>query len=387
MSCVRLVLGNSSLADYLQGGGHWMIRIQYLLGLRALGHDAVLLELLWSTGNPARDDQLIDSFFARLDEYGLKDYAVLLLFEKDCPEQIFERARVYGRTQAQVKELILNADVLWNDCCGIRQPLLGMFRHRVFLDGDPGHLQVSALTVDVGLSDHHAFLTVGKKLHDADCQVPTLGLKWHTFTWFVYLPLWEVRPDQGPTAPFTSVTHWSWGGELWHQNRLISTSKRDAYLRYLKLPEQTARAFELAVNIDADDQTGDRELLEQHGWKTVDPWKVAKSPSAYQQYLATSRAEISCPKPIFRELNTGWFSDRSACYLASGRPVLAEDTGISDYLPTGEGLVVFNDLEEAIAGVTDIDSKYERHMRAARKLAEDFLDSQQCLPRMLAASS
>src|SRR6185503_19557912 len=153
MSQLRIVLGNSSLADYLQGGGHWLVRIQYLLGLRALGHDAVLLELLWSTGNGIRDQELISSFFGRLDEYGLKDHAVLLLFEKDCKEQIFERAQAYGRTLAEVKELITSADALWNDCGGICQPLLGMFRHRVLLDGDPGHLQVSALTVDVGFAD------------------------------------------------------------------------------------------------------------------------------------------------------------------------------------------------------------------------------------------
>jgi hypothetical protein len=145
------------------------------------------------------------------------------------------------------------------------------------------------------------------------------------------------------------------------------------------------RPFELAANIHPEDQTGDRELLCSHGWKLVDPWQVAVSPQAYQNYIARSRAEISCPKPIYRELKSGWFSDRSAAYLASGRPVLAEDTGFSDHFPTGEGLLMFHDLSEAIARVVDIDANYERHRRAAREFAEEFLDSRRSLETMLAA--
>ena len=114
------------------------------------------------------------------------------------------------------------------------------------------------------------------------------------------------------------------------------------------------------------------------------PTRVAASPAVYADYVRRSRAEISCPKPIYRELKTGWLSDRSAAYLASGRPVLAEDTGLSDHLPTGEGLLMFRDLEEAVAGVAEIDAHYERHCRAARMFAEEHLDSGRCLSKMLA---
>lgn len=384
MFTLRIVLGNGSLARYPQGGGHWTVRLQYLLGLRALGHDVTLLEFLRSTGDTIRDEQLIDSFFRRLEDYGLKECAALLLLDKDSEELSLEFASAYGRSMQDVKEIIKSADLLWNDCCGIRQPLLGMFRHRVLIDLDPGHLQVSALTVNMDIHDHQTFLTVGKKLHDADCEVPTLGLTWHTFFPCVYLPMWNVTPDPGPTAPFSSVTHWTWE-EIWLQNRVLSVSKRAAYLKYIELPQKAGRPFELATNIHPEDQTGDRELLDRHGWKLVDPWKVAGSPQAYQRYIASARAEIMCPKPIFTELKTGWFSDRSACYLATGRPVLAEDTGFSEYLPTGNGLLTFRDLSEAVAGVAEIDANYARHMRAARELAEDFLDSRRCLEAMLNA--
>jgi hypothetical protein len=382
---MRIVLGNSSLAPYPQGGGHWAVRLQYLLGLRALHHEVALLELLWSTGDTNRDEELIGSFFSRMNRYGLKDNCILLLFDKGSDEQDLERAHAYGRSMRDAREIIKSADLLWNDCCGIREPLLGMFGYRVLLDLDPGHLQVSALTVDLDLHSHQAFLTVGKKLNDPDCGVPTLGLKWHTFLPFVYLPMWELRPDPGHEAPFSSVTHWTWG-ELWLEHRVLSISKRDAYLRYLELPQRVRRPFELAANIDdPEDEIGDRKLFEHHSWKLVDPWEVASSPLAYQSYIVRSRAEISCPKPVFRELKTGWFSDRSACYLASGRPVLAEDTGFSDHLPTGRGLLCFNSLEEAVAGVTEIDRNYPQHMRAARELAEEYLSSHKCLPSMLSA--
>jgi hypothetical protein len=259
-----------------------------------------------------------------------------------------------------------------------------MFRHRVLIDLDPGHLQISALEWDMDIHHHQAFLSVGAKLGDADCDVPTLGVTWHTFTPFVYLPLWDVQPDPGAHRPFTSVTHWSWGELSW-KGRVLSLAKRDGYLPYVELPGRSGRPFELAVRFDPSDSSGDQERLHANRWSLADPWEVAASPSAYRAYIAASRAEISCPKPIFRELNTGWFSDRSACYLASGRPVLAQDTGFSERLPTGEGLLTFRTMEEAVRGVAEIDEHYQDQMVAARRVAEEFLDSRRCLTRMLSA--
>ena len=387
-----IVLGNSSLARYQRGGGHWAVRLQYLLGLRALGHEVLLLELLTASGNPSRDESRIRAFFGRLAHYGLEDCGALLLFTgknvtgSETPDVIqdIDAGRPFGKTLGRIKEIIKNADMLWNDCCGIRQPLLGMFKRRVLIDLDPGHLQVSALTWGMDIPDHHAFLSVGGKLNDTDCEVPTLDVKWHTFTPFVYLPLWNVKPGPGRDRPFSSVTHWAWG-ELWWNGRVLSLAKRDGYLPYIDLPVRAARPFELAVRFKPTDESGDRERLLKHGWHLVDPWEVTASPADYQAYIAGSRAEFCCPNPIFRDLKTGWFSDRSACYLASGRPVLAEETGFSERLPTGKGLLVFRTLEEAVAGVAEIDGRYEDHMRAARGLAEEFLGSQRCLEAMLSA--
>jgi hypothetical protein len=234
------------------------------------------------------------------------------------------------------------------------------------------------------IAHHHAFFTVGMKVGERDCDVPTLGVQWKPFTPFVYLPMWTSSSNTTNDAPFSSVTHWAWGELSW-KGRRLSLAKRDGYFPFIDLPERTGRRFELAVRFQPTDTSGDRERLLSHGWNLVDPWEVAASPAAYQRYIAASHAEISCPKPIFRDLNTGWFSDRSACYLASGRPVLAQDTGFTEHLPTGSGLLTFETMEEAVAGVEAIDSNYGAHTLAARRIAEEHLDSRRCLSRMLAA--
>ena len=379
---MRIILADGSLAGYPQGGGHWTVLLQYVLGLRDLGHDVIWLELLQSSGDPDTDRRRIHRFFRRFRHYGVGDRCALICFDK---MPTLESASSYGLSTTEIREVARSADLMWNFACGVRQPLLSLFKHPVLVDLDPGHLQVSALTWDLDIPAHRAFLTVGTKMHDADCGVPTLGVTWKSFLPFVYLPWWRVTPDPGPRAPFTSVTHWKWE-ELWWQARVLSVSKRDAYLRYLALPQLAARAFELAANIHPDDPTDDRDVLRQHGWNLVHPYQVAGSPPAYRRYIRRSRAEFCCPKPIHRELRTGWFSDRSAAYLASGRPVLSEDTGFAERLPTGEGLLTFRTLDDAIAAVWEIDASYARHMRAARDLAETYLDARRSLAAMLTAS-
>jgi hypothetical protein len=380
-SGLRLVLAGG-VAQYPEGGGHWACFLQYILGLRDLGHDVFWLDLLPSTGERARDERRIRVFFTRFQAYGLRDRcAVLLLKER---EQDLATTRPYGISQRRLVEIFRSADLLWNVACGLRQPLLSLFRRRVLVDVDPGHLHVSALMRDLDIHEHHVFLTNGTKLGEPDCGVPLLGVTWHPFVQFAHLPLWPSAPDPGADAPFTSVTQWTWE-ELWLDDRVLSVSKRDAYLSYLELPRLAGRPFELAANIHPRDRTGDRTLLKRHGWRLIHPHRVAGTVGGYQRYITRSRAEFGCPKPIHRELKSGWFSDRSAGYLASGRPVLIEDTGLSDHLPTGEGLLVFRNLEEAVAGVAEIERDYVRHQRAARRLAEDVLDARRCLAAMLAA--
>jgi len=381
---MRITLGNSSLVSYQQGGGHWSWFLQYPLGLRALGHDVFWLELMQSTGERGHDMQLVRDFFARLAIYNLDKNCALLLFNEKLDFQPFDKCEAFGRDQRDVREIIRSTDLLLNFCSAVRQPLLSMFNYRALLDFDPGHLQVSALMCNLNIHDHHVCMTLGWRINVSGSEVPKLGIRWRTFDPCIYLPMWRAAGDPGVHAPFTSITQWTWEELPWNGG-LVSVSKRAAYLKYREIPRLAGRPFELAANIGNDDPAGDRDHMREGGWHLAEPHDVVGTPAQYQEYIRASRAEFMCPKPIHLVMRTGWFSDRSIAYLASGRPVLAEDTGFSERLPTGAGLVAFRNAEEALAGIAEIDGNYERHRRAARDLAESVFDSRKCLTEMLSA--
>lgn len=380
---MRIVVGGGGLARYPQGGGHWSWALQYLRGLKDLGHEVLLLQFLASTGSRATDRARADAFFARLEEYWAIDSTALLVLPQ-ISDQRPESAEVAGIRASDFWQFVRSAQLLWSLAGGVQPPLRDMFVRRVLVDVDPGHLQLGP---DPNrLRQHDAFLTIGLKVHTPDCLIPTLGVKWHAFTPFVYLRDWERSDEDRADAPFSSVSHWSWGGEVELGSRVISTSKRDAYLRWLDLPRRAGRGFELATKLFREDDSGDWQTLSEHGWSIVDPWEVASTPSRYKTYIASSRAELCCPKPIWRELRTGWFSDRSVAYLASGKPVLAEATGFEDLLPCGAGLIAFRTWEEVLAGVAQIDADYRRHSLAAAEMAAQYFSSRIVLPKMLEAS-
>jgi hypothetical protein len=381
-ACIVLA---GSLAEYLEGGGYWWHRLQYLLGLRALGHEVFWLDLLPSTGDRDEDHRLVEGLLERMRAVGLADRTIILLHPGSLPNHDSESFTLLNASERRFDAIVRDADVLWNLCGAAKQPLLSRFKRRALIDLDPGVYQVSAATWDMGLDDHEVFFTLGAKVGDDDCEIPDAGVTWRPITPFVFLPMWGEEPDPGPGAPFTSLTQWEWR-EMWLGDRVLSRSKREAYLRYLDLPARTGVPFELAANIDPGDDTGDRELLASHGWNWVHPHVKAGTPADYRRYIAGSRAEFLCPKPIYADLRTGWFSDRSACYLATGRPVVCEDTGFSDRIPTGAGVLAFRDFDEAVAAVGDVHADYARHKAAARELAIELFDSRARLTEMVEAS-
>jgi hypothetical protein len=376
---MKVVLGTATLAGYPPGGGHWSVFLQYLLGLRALGHEVFLLDLLPSSGRADIDGRRIGLFLARMDRWLFRGSCAVLLHDPAKAPAVADEC-VFGVGAVCLRQIIRDADVLWNFHYSVRAPLLHEFRRRVLIDLDPGHLQVSALSWDLGVDEHDVFLSVGSKITDADCEVPRLGHSWNAFFPPVHLPAWEIA--QATSTAITSITQWNWGEELTFNGRTLNDSKRDAYLRVLELPRLSSAEFVLAANIHPKDQTGDRELLTEHGWKLVHPHRHLRTVSAYQRFIRKSMAELGCAKSVFTGLRTGWFSDRSAAYLASGRPVIAEDTGFSDHLPTGLGLLKFTNLYGAAAAVDDLLANYPRHQNATRDIAEAYFSSQCVLRRM-----
>jgi hypothetical protein len=225
-------------------------------------------------------------------------------------------------------------------------------------------------------------VTVGGNLGDAGCAIPTCGLDWMPTLPPVELSEWPASPGAG--CRFTSVVSWRGPfGPIEYEGHTYGLRVHELR-RFAELPRRTSAIFELALDIDEAD-AADRHNLEQKGWVLADPRAAAGDPWRYRAYVQGSSAELMTAKNLYVDTRSGWFSDRSACYLASGRPVLAQDTGIGDLLPCGEGLLTFTSLDEAAAGAGQIIEDYERHSRAARELAEEHLAAGQVLPRLLDA--
>ena len=252
---------------------------------------------------------------------------------------------------------------------------------RVLLDIDPGFPQMwKELSLTDIFQGHEAFVTIGENIGQPGCEIPTCGLDWITTKQPIVLDEWPKQ--DGPGHAWTSVASWRGGyGPVDYKGKRYGLRVHE-FRKFVELPKITGRTFRLALDIHPD-EVNDLALLEKNGWELLDPKEVAGDPWSYRSFVQSSRAEFGVAKNMYVETKGGWFSDRSICYLASGRPVLVQDTGIRDLYPTGEGLLVYSTLEEAAAGVEEIERNYAKHARAARAIAEEFFDSDKVLSRLL----
>jgi hypothetical protein len=251
----------------------------------------------------------------------------------------------------------------------------------VFLDIDPGFGQMwrELRQADI-FAGHDDFVTIGLNIGSTDCMVPTCGLKWINTVQPIVLEHWPVMPVASE-GPVTTIASWRGPfGPIEYHGKTYGLRVHE-FRKFLELPRLTGVPFEVALDIHPAD-SADIEKLKINGWRQADPRVVAKDPASYQHYIAQSRAEFMVAKNLYVQTRGGWFSDRSTCYLASGRPVLAQDTGIRS-IPTGDGLLTFSNLEEAVSGVESIQQNYAHHCRAARTIAENHFDSDKVLGRLL----
>jgi hypothetical protein len=263
------------------------------------------------------------------------------------------------------------------------EELLAAAPLRAFLDIDPGFGQ---MWTELGLArpfdGHDRHVTVGTRIGEDGCAIPTCGLDWIPTLPPVELSEWPAGERLGER--FTSVVSWRGPfGPITYDGRTYGLRVHELR-RFAELPRRASPSFELALDID-DADAADRRLLEEEGWTLTDPRAAAGDPWRYRAYVEGSAAELMVAKNLYVETHSGWFSDRSACYLASGRPVLAQDTGVGNLLPSGEGLVMFSSLDEAAAGAEEIAGDHARHIAAARELAEEHLSARRVLPSLLAA--
>jgi hypothetical protein len=260
--------------------------------------------------------------------------------------------------------------------------LTGRIPVRVYLDLDPAFNQLWHATqgIDMRFAGHNRFVTVGQAIGRPECTVPTCGLPWVPTLQPVVLAHWPMAEGVTHDA-LTTVGNWRGYGSI-EYGGVFYGQKAHALRPLISLPTLTDEKFVLALAIHPDEKK-DLAALAGNGWRLLDPAEVAGTPASYRRFVQGSMAEFGIAKSGYVASRCGWFSDRSACYLASGRPVLAQETGFSRFLPTGEGLFAFETCDQVLAGIEVLRRNYTRHARAARALAEEYFDSDKVLTRFL----
>lgn len=375
-------VGCGFAAKYMLGGGNFSVPLQWMLGLLRLGVDAIWLEHFPATNDPESDARHIQSFEKHLSEHGLSQ-RFCLLYQR-CPEeeQTLETMDCHGMTKEEFTARLQRPNILLNLCNSIHAPLLTQFERRVFCDLDPGEVSYWMSRLDMGQSCHHDFWTIGLNLVSEDCTAEKPVVAWKTFYPLVDTQLYQPLP-RPERSRITTVTQWYWASYMEVNGTYPDFSKQASFERFIDLPAKVPAAeMELAVNLNADDPEMDR--LRSHGWNLVHPHAVAASPADYRKYLAGSLAEFTPGKGFHALWRTGWFSDRAAAYLATGRPAITDDTGMSRYLPEDSGVLLANTLSEAVEAVERVLKDWDHLSRKARETAVEYFDSAKVLERMLA---
>jgi hypothetical protein len=372
------ILCSGHLVRYPQGGHSWH-HLQYLVGFLRLGHEVTFFEHFgWpdSCYDPARNDMTSDP------SYGLAYLKTLLephgLQDRWC--YLAEDGTAYGMSREQLAQICRECDVYFNLSNINWISELEECRLRVLVDTDPVFSQIGGFGMGGPYSRYHRLFTYGENVHRPGSSMPDGGVRWLPTRQPVVTDLWPVTPGDS-AQPFTTVMNWSaygdreWKGEVYGQ-------KDREFEPFFSLPQDIGCPMEMAVAAP----TPVRTRLQDGGWNVTDPRVVSQDPWSYQQYLRRSRAEFCVAKHGYVRTHCGWFSDRSTGYLASGRPVVVQDTGFSDFLPCGQGLLAYRTPQEAVAAIRQVNEEYDIHCRAARVVVEKCFDARRVLGQLLEAS-
>jgi len=290
----------------------------------------------------------------------------------------------HGPLAETALKIIKDADLLLNlSCSNVLRSWLEEVPAKALIDTDPVFTQIRNLSDPERLNfskQHTVFFTFGENFKQEGCLIPDDGIHWKPTRQPVVLNAWPVVNGK-EDAPFTTVMKWeSYTGK--NYNGRHYGMKADSFDDYMDLPKKTNSIMELAVS----DSAAPKQRLIENGWHLAYPQSISSDPWKYQEYIQQSKAEFSIVKHGYVAGRTGWFSERSACYLASGRPVVLQDTGFSDWLKTDFGLIPFNDANEALFAIEEINNNYVKHCRNARELAETYFSSDKILTEVIEKS-
>ena len=368
------------------GGLAWH-HLQYVLGLRSLGHDVYFVEDsddYPSCYDPARGVVETDPTYGL--RFAAHSFERLGLGERWCYYDV-HTATWMGPLASRAREVCAAAELVLN-LSGVN-PLRAWTERapaRALVDTDPAFTQIRHLTdpkAHALAAEHNSFFTFAENIGRDDCLVPADGFAWQPTRQPIQLDAWPITP--GPrNGSWTTVMQWdSYRAREYEGQRY--GMKSDSFETFVDLPASAAERFVVPprFEIALGSESAPREYLRTKGWQLLDPLEVTRDPWSYQDFIRGSKAEFSVAKHGYVTSRSGWFSERSAAYLASGRPVLTQQTGFSDWLPTGAGLLAFETMDEALAGMAEIDANYEHHCRAARQLAESHFDARKVLTDLI----
>ncbi|MEN6442087.1 MAG: glycosyltransferase family 1 protein [Syntrophobacter sp.] len=389
MSKSRLRIIVTGLVGLYPVGGVAWDYLQYVTGLHKMGHDVYYHEDTWSwpyhplertyTQDPRYSVGYIENFFKRYAPGLGERWHYLHLHEAS-----------YGMSREKFDEVAASADLFLNisGACMIPENLPPRCS-RIFLDTDPGYNQIMlserfAWSENVerwceSVAQHDQHFTYAENIHGPDCLVPKLDFNWKTTRMPVDLGLWEEIIPVRPSGPWTTVMTWNaFKGKLVYKG-VEYGSKGAEFEKLMDLPLKVKAPLKVAIGgVNAP-----LDRLAQAGWEVADGPEATVTPAMYQDFIASSRGEISPAKHVYVALRTGWFSCRSACYLAAGRPVVVQDTGFSNVYPSGEGLVAYSSADEAVEALAGVEADYGRHAKAALEIARDCFDAGKVLQKLI----
>ena len=360
--------------QHSKAGGHFWVYLNWALGLRALGCDVVWLEPIDPNIPVPEARAMIGALKTNLESYGL-DKSVALCSWTGEP------------ISSDIKEACLDledagkADLFLNLAYDIPLTIVGRYRRSALVDIDPGLTQIWMSKAEIKVARHDMYFTIGETVGKPGARFPDCGLEWHYTPPCVALDWWPSVPA-GHDASFNTVSHWYMDEWIEDQENVFRNDKRAGFLPFLDLPRHTTQPLELALCLSADEED-ERAMLQKRGWNVQDSWKVTSTPQDYQRYIQNSLGEFSCVKPSCVYLQNAWISDRTLCYLASGKPAVVQDTGPSRFLPEDAGLFRFRDIQEAARCLKRVTADYEQQCKLARALAEEFFDAQKVVKRVL----
>ena len=361
------------------GGMVWS-NLHFLTGLARLGHDVYFMEDsddYPSCYNPLKGYTDADP------SYGLQFAARVfggIGFSERWAYHDAHRSRWHGPLANRTMAVCHEADLVLN-LCGVNplRPWLLEVPHRAYVDEDPAFTQIRNLKEPQRrefTAQHTAFFTFGANFHSGRSHIPDDGFPWQPARQPVVLDILRPTPAN-PNGKFTSVMQWESYPGIDYNNRHYGM-KSESFQDYLDLPAAAGLIFQLAVGGEKAST-----ILSAKGWSVLNPLEITRDPDTYENFLRESKAEFGIAKHGYVVSRSGWFSERSAAYLASGRPVTVQETGFSDWLAVGDGVLSFRSREEALTAIDKINSHYRRHCEAAREIAEEFFDARKLLPPLL----